>query len=63
MKSRREKILATLRDCVTDLLYYDRREDSALPVGAIEEAINNGEISVEDIIGCLEAELRNGLKP
>jgi hypothetical protein len=42
--SRRDIILATVRDLAADFLYYDRKEDEELPVGAIEEAVVNREI-------------------
>jgi hypothetical protein len=50
-----------MSDTVSRLLYYDRKEDSQLPLGAIEKAITKGEISVDEIVAFMEAELRKGL--
>lgn len=58
MKTRRQHIEDTVSDLAGSLLYYDRKEDEDLPRGAIEEAINAGEISVEEILGILEKDLR-----
>lgn len=52
----------TLSDQVTKFLYYDRKEDSELPVGAIEKAIKSGSISIEEMLSHFESELRKGLK-
>jgi hypothetical protein len=49
-KSRRRRILDTTHDLVGRFLYYDRKEDRKLPVGAIEEAIAAGEITKEEIV-------------
>jgi hypothetical protein len=48
--SRREKILDVLTDMVSDLLYYDRKEDDSLPVGSIEEAVKSGEITLDEML-------------
>lgn len=47
----------TICDLVSDFLYYDRKEDEELPVGAIEELIENGDISVDEIVGIFREEL------
>lgn len=49
-KTRREYILGLIDDELADLLYYDRKEDEDLPRGSIEEAINDGEITVDEIM-------------
>ena len=46
---RRQRIFVTVSDLVADLMYYDRKEDDQLPRGAIEEAIESGEITVDEI--------------
>lgn len=60
--SRRDIILACVSDMVTDLLYYNRKEDEELPVGAIEEAVAAGEVSVDEILKMFEENLRAGLR-
>lgn len=47
--TRRERIAATLSDLIGSFLYYDRKECQHLPVGAIEDAIIAGEVSVEEV--------------
>lgn len=60
-KSRREIIFAAVTDLVSDFLYYDRKEDEDLPRDAIEEALEKGEITVEEILDHFAAELCDGL--
>ena len=48
--TRRETILNTVDDLVSDLMYYDRKEDEDLPRGAIEEALDAGEITLDEIV-------------
>ena len=60
-KSRRELILDTVSDLVSNLLWYDRKEDEDLPRGEIEAAIAAGEITVEEIVVAFAAELSGGL--
>lgn len=50
-KTRRQHVLDRVSDLVVNLLYYDRKEDEDLPVGAIEAALEAGEITVAEIIG------------
>ncbi len=59
--TRRENILATVKDLVTDLLYYDRKEDENLPRGEIEASLKAGEITFDDIVNTFAAELWEGL--
>ena len=54
---RRETILATAKDCMADFLYYDRKEDEDLPCGAIEAAIQDGVVTVEEILEIFRAAL------
>lgn len=49
MKTRRQHIEDTISDLFMDWLYYDRKEDQDLPRGAIEEAVEAGEISKQEI--------------
>ena len=48
--ARRDVILTTIQDLVSNFLYYDRKEDDSLRVGEIEEAIQNGEITEAEIV-------------
>lgn len=62
MKTRRELILDTVDDLVARFVYYDRKEDESLPVGAIEEALANDEILVSDMIDHFAAILTKALR-
>jgi hypothetical protein len=54
----KELILDYVDDLVSDFLYYDRKDDEQLRRGDIENAIESGEISIDDIVNkfreCLE---------
>jgi len=52
----------TISDMVTDLLFYDRKEDIELPKGAIEKAIKDEIISIDYIVDMLRKELERNLK-
>lgn len=59
--SRRELILTTVDDAVSNLLYYNRKEDEDLPRGAIEAAIEAGEITVDEIVEHFRTGLVSGI--
>lgn len=61
MKTRRQRIEDAASDLASSFLFYDRKEDDLLPKGAIEEAINAGEISVEEILEIIENNIRQSL--
>lgn len=50
----RENILNSVADLVSNLFFYDRKDDEILPKGAIEKAISNGEITLEEIVSQFE---------
>lgn len=56
--TRRDLILAKAGGIPTVFMYYDRKEDEELPVGAIEAAVAAGEITYDEIA----AEFRAGLE-
>ncbi len=57
----RDRIFNTLDDVVSTFLYYDRKEDEYLPMEAIEKAIANKEISIDEIAAFFKAKLIQGL--
>lgn len=61
MATRRDTIIATVGDLVGELLFYGRKEDDDLPMGAIEDAIRVEEITVDEIAAEFRAELVDGL--
>ena len=59
--TRKELILMTVEDLIGNLLYYGRKEDETLPRGEIEEAIEKGEITIDEIVGQFAYCLKVGL--
>ena len=59
---RREHILGTVVDMVSDFLYYDRRHDEDLPVWEIEQAIKAEEVSIDEIVNRFKEELQKHYK-
>ena len=45
-----EIIENTIDDLISNFLYFDRIKDEDLPVGAIQKAVKEGEITKEQII-------------
>jgi hypothetical protein len=58
----RENIENNIKDLVSGFLYYDRKEDEELPRGAIEQAVKDRVISVEEMAALFKSELEKGLK-
>ncbi len=48
--TRRELILASASDAAKDFIDYNRKEDEDLPRGEIQEAIEKGEVTVDEIV-------------
>jgi hypothetical protein len=61
MKDLAELIFDTLDDVVSKFIYYDRKEDEDLPVGAIEQAIKDGVLTVDEIVERFRTTLTEGL--
>lgn len=60
-EDRLEKLEATCSDMASKLLYYDRKEDEELPVGAIEEMVLSGEVTVDELLGWITTPIRDSL--
>lgn len=58
----RHKILNTLDRVMSDFLYYDRKEDNDLPINAIETAIIEGEISIEEMADAFKIALKSATR-
>ncbi len=43
-------VFDTVDDLVSSFLYYDRKEDEDLPVGRVQELIQAGVITVDQIV-------------
>lgn len=53
----RKSILGTVSDAVSNLMYYNRKEDDDLPVGAIEQAVEDGVITYDEMAAKFRKEL------
>lgn len=62
MENKKQNILDTVEDAVTDLLFYDRKEGDELPVGEIERQIKAGHISQTEIVEHFASELDKQLE-
>jgi hypothetical protein len=60
-ESLKQLILGTVEDTVADFLYYDRKEDEDLPRGAIEEAVAQGQITIDEIVNQFRQNLEEAL--
>lgn len=57
----KHSILNLVSDMVSNFLYYDRKEDASLGVGAIDKAVKEGIISEAEIVQCFSNNLKSGL--
>lgn len=52
----------TISDMVMDLLYYDRKEDDELPLGVIDNLVNDGLLTADEIVEMFRIKLIEGLQ-
>lgn len=57
----KEQILGLIPDLISGFLYYDRKEDENVTRDTIQNAIKNGDITIEEIVEKFKEELINGL--
>lgn len=60
--NKRDLILGNVEDLISDFLYYHRKEDEDLLVGDIEEAIESGVVTIEEIVEKFSSELKKHLE-
>ncbi len=60
--SRKQIIQATLADLVSNFLFYDRKEDQDLPRGAIDDAIEQEEITIDEMVSQFRDLLTSGVE-
>lgn len=51
-------ILDTIGDLCSDFVFYDRKEDEELSIEQLKEAVNSGEITIDEMV----AEFRKNLE-
>lgn len=54
---RRKLILMTASDAGLWFIAYNRKEDEELPLGAIEEAVERGEVTLDEIVAAFRFSL------
>jgi hypothetical protein len=62
MSLKRELILNSITDLVSNFLYYDRKEDEELKIGDIENCIKNNELTIEEMVKKFKFELEKNIK-
>ena len=63
MEEKKELLKNALTDLVSDLLYYDRKEDEELTIEDVENLIDTESISKQELINLFDELLtNNGLK-
>lgn len=50
-----------VKDLVAKFLYYDRKEDEDLELGEIERQLDNGELTVDEIVSVFRTELEKNV--
>lgn len=60
--SNKQYVLNLISDGVSNMLYYDRKEDPELPVGAIEKMVKEGEIDLDAMFNEFMEALTEGCK-
>ena len=55
----KEEIIATISDLCSDFLYYDRKEDQYLSVEQLNNAVKNGEITIDEMVTEFKKNLEN----
>ena len=58
----KEKIINTIKDLCSDFLYYDRIEDDELDEHDLIQAVEDGTVTIEEMVAEFENELRNTLQ-
>lgn len=57
----RKLVENTISDSVSDILYYDRKEDFDLPRGEIERLIEIGELTIDEMVEWFRDSLERGI--
>lgn len=46
----KQQILNTISDLCSDFLYYNRKEDEDLSMEQLNQAVNSGEITIDEMV-------------
>jgi hypothetical protein len=58
----KENIINTVKDLCANFLYYDRKEDEELSADDLTQAVEDGTVTIEEIVAEFENQLRNTLQ-
>jgi hypothetical protein len=58
----KQKILDTITDLCSNFLYYDRKDDDELSSEDLEDAVENGTITIDEMVEEFRRQLENTLK-
>lgn len=59
----RNYVLTLMADSVSNLLYYDRKDDDELPLGRVELLVERGVLNAEEIAEAFRSALLKALSP
>lgn len=59
----RKIILDTISDLCADFLYYDRKEDEYLSSEELNQAVQDGVITIDEMVGEFRKHLEETFKP
>jgi len=52
-------IIATIDDLCSDFLYYDRKNDDSLSMEQLNQAVKDGEITIDEMVAEFRKHLEN----
>ena len=58
----KENIINTIKDLCSNFLYYDRKEDDELSEDDLIQAVEDGTVTIEEMVAEFENQLRNTLQ-
>lgn len=58
----KQKILDTISDLCSDFLYYDRKGDEELTIEQLNEAVESGEITIDEMVAEFKKHLKETYK-
>jgi uncharacterized metal-binding protein YceD (DUF177 family) len=58
----KENIINTVKDLCANFLYYDRKEDEELSEDDLIQAVEDGTVTIEEMVAEFENQLRNTLQ-
>jgi hypothetical protein len=61
-KTIKEIIIDTISDLCSNFLYYDRKEDEDLSMEQLNNAVKNGEITIDEMVAEFRKHLENTYK-